>query len=416
MTPMPRELRSANVDRDLPVPAGSDSPLTVRRLREGVDRWQTPVPDNAILLTPQETAHAIESFASETVLHIPDAADADVAAGDEGELPLFTAERVTHLTIVQPIDAVRDLRAVADDAGVITVAPLAPRSMNGRFPALVGAAALLGAVLGIALAFRTDPRQTAGDVKPAAPPPVVSASANFLSSSRAPGFVPLATGVAPQQLRTDASTSTDRAPSDPPGLPHPATGEAIAEPAQSLAVVQSRRPDVLTEPAVVPILMPAPGIETKTAIAPENDAPAARPPAVAALTPPSERAADPRTSPVRPIEATRGDGAANSAIAAVLDRYRTAFNDLNAEAARSVWPGADVKGLGRAFGALKEQQLSFDDCAITLRGDSAVADCRGTASYVPKVGRKAQRVEARQWRFQVEKRETGWLIQSVAAR
>jgi hypothetical protein len=100
----------------------------------------------------------------------------------------------------------------------------------------------------------------------------------------------------------------------------------------------------------------------------------------------------------------------------VLDRYRTAFNDLNAEAARSVWPGADVKGLGRAFGALKEQQLSFDDCAITLRGDSAVADCRGTASYVPKVGRKAQRVEARQWRFQVEKRETGWLIQSVAAR
>ena len=113
---------------------------------------------------------------------------------------------------------------------------------------------------------------------------------------------------------------------------------------------------------------------------------------------------------------TRTDTETTDAIATVLNRYRAAFNDLDVEAARSVWPAADIKGLGRAFDGLLEQQLSFDDCAITLRGDRAVANCRGTATYVPKVGRRNPRVETRQWHFEVQRYASGWLIESVAAR
>ena len=66
-------------------------------------------------------------------------------------------------------------------------------------------------------------------------------------------------------------------------------------------------------------------------------------------------------------------------------------------AARAVWPTVDAKALGRAFDQLQQQTLEFDECAIAVTGARAVASCGGNARYVPKVGNKSPRTEARQW-------------------
>ena len=394
MTPMARELRRAREDQGRPESAASEPSLPVRRLREGVEHWQSPAPDGAILLPSAEMTHAIESFASETTLdtqYVAHAGDGATAADE-----LF-------------------LHEVAHDVGVIAAPPPLPaRWLNTRVLTLGAAASLLGAVLGAGAAFRTAPRPATVVIRQATEPAVGTVSVDLLTSARAHSFVPLHSGVAPRRLETGARESIDRVLADPRPVSHPSNVDAV-KPASAVATVQSRRAEVLTEPAVIPTRVPATAAEPATSIVPANDAPA---PAsrVAALTAAPESTGDARTSLPRATEAPRVEAVANTAIAAVLDRYRTAFNDLDAQGARTVWPGADIKSLDRAFGALKEQQLSFDDCAITLHGDSAIADCRGTATYVPKVGRKAPRVEARHWRFQVEKRATGWLIQSVAAR
>jgi hypothetical protein len=46
----------------------------------------------------------------------------------------------------------------------------------------------------------------------------------------------------------------------------------------------------------------------------------------------------------------------------------------------------------------------------------AVAVCSGTASYVPRVGKKARRGDQRQWEFELSKADDGWLIDTVSAR
>jgi hypothetical protein len=182
---------------------------------------------------------------------------------------------------------------------------------------------------------------------------------------------------------------------------------------RALDQIVARRPPVQTPSVPAAFASPAPlePIAASRVVTPAVALPASgvvpRPPG------PVETAGDPRT---RATETAAASTVAESnAIESVLYRYRDAFNTLNAAAARTVWPAADVKALERAFDRLKEQQLRFDDCAITVRGERAAADCRGTATYVPKVGNKNPRIESRQWSFEVRKQPGGWLIQSVVA-
>jgi hypothetical protein len=99
-----------------------------------------------------------------------------------------------------------------------------------------------------------------------------------------------------------------------------------------------------------------------------------------------------------------------------LSRYRTAFSGLDASAAGAVWPSVDQKALGRAFARLEQQRLTFESCAIDVRGLRAVATCKGTADYVPKVGNKSSRTDSRQWVFDLRKVEERWLIDTVNSR
>jgi hypothetical protein len=101
------------------------------------------------------------------------------------------------------------------------------------------------------------------------------------------------------------------------------------------------------------------------------------------------------------------------AIRAVLDRYQTAFSHLDASTAKAIWPSVDEKALGRAFGQLERQEVVLDGCDVKVAGQRAAAACRGQSSYVPRVGNKAARVEARRWAFTLRKTGESWVIEAV---
>ncbi len=96
-----------------------------------------------------------------------------------------------------------------------------------------------------------------------------------------------------------------------------------------------------------------------------------------------------------------------------LQRYRAAYDALDAGSAQSVWPSVNRDALARAFADLVVQQLRFDTCGIDVSGASAHATCRGTARYVPRVGARDERTEPRVWTFALRKSGVGWLIDSA---
>jgi hypothetical protein len=96
-----------------------------------------------------------------------------------------------------------------------------------------------------------------------------------------------------------------------------------------------------------------------------------------------------------------------------LQRYRAAYDALDATSAQEVWPSVNRSALARAFGDLSLQQLRFDSCGIELRGNAANATCRGTARYVPRVGARDEKIEPRIWTFALHKDGIRWLIDSA---
>ena len=97
----------------------------------------------------------------------------------------------------------------------------------------------------------------------------------------------------------------------------------------------------------------------------------------------------------------------------VLDRYQHAFSHLDASKAKAIWPSVDEKALGRAFGQLERQEVVLEGCDVKVAGQRAAAACRGQSSYVPRVGNKAARVEARRWAFTLRKIGESWIIEAV---
>jgi hypothetical protein len=100
----------------------------------------------------------------------------------------------------------------------------------------------------------------------------------------------------------------------------------------------------------------------------------------------------------------------------ILLEYRSAYDRLDAESAQAVWPSVDVRALARAFDSLTSQQLSFDNCQLDIAGEAATAECRGSATYTPKIGNRAPRLEPRRWTFHLRKAGDGWKIQSAQTR
>jgi hypothetical protein len=102
-------------------------------------------------------------------------------------------------------------------------------------------------------------------------------------------------------------------------------------------------------------------------------------------------------------------------IRTTLAELRAAYSQLDAGAAREVWPSVDVDALARAFEGLKAQELRFDHCDVTVDGTRARAACTGEAVYVPRVGGPGSTSAARAWTFELTRRRERWTIASARA-
>ncbi|MDQ3938115.1 MAG: hypothetical protein M3253_05480, partial [Chloroflexota bacterium] len=61
------------------------------------------------------------------------------------------------------------------------------------------------------------------------------------------------------------------------------------------------------------------------------------------------------------------------------------------------------------------QYVSLGQCDVRISGTAARADCRGEATWTPKVGGGTQ-TAARQWRFDLAQKEDEWIITQATVR
>jgi hypothetical protein len=119
-----------------------------------------------------------------------------------------------------------------------------------------------------------------------------------------------------------------------------------------------------------------------------------------------ESPAAPPTAGDRTAAEPRADTAA---IRRTLARYEAAYTDLDASAARAVWPSVDQRALARAFEGLAAQRIALNDCDVLVTGSTARATCSGAATWTAKVG-GVQRSEARRWAFELKNEAGSWQI------
>jgi tetratricopeptide (TPR) repeat protein len=191
--------------------------------------------------------------------------------------------------------------------------------------------------------------------------------------------------------------------------PVPAPAPPTAPPPSQAALPASRPPAQLGSAASQPppsVAPPPLQLQEVTAPVPVVNHPA----------PPSRSVAEaaplPLVVPATPVATMNDD---ELQVKQVLQRYRVAYEGLDAQSAQAVWPAVNEVALARAFDGLESQRLTFDACSVELRGSHAVATCRGSARYVPKVGSRQPRIEPRTWSFALRKVGADWKIDNARA-
>jgi hypothetical protein len=188
--------------------------------------------------------------------------------------------------------------------------------------------------------------------------------------------------------------------------PRPVAMQPREEPAPEPRVVEAPFvPRTRLLPAVEPVLPPPP-VPTSAATPASMSLPISS--AVPRTPEPAVAAPVPSVQPPKVDEV--------GLVKQVLQRYRTAYDGLDAQSAQAVFPAVNQAALARAFDGLESQTLTFDACDVQLRGgEMAVATCRGSARYVPKIGSREPRVEPRTWNFSLHKAGDDWTIDSARA-
>ena len=103
-------------------------------------------------------------------------------------------------------------------------------------------------------------------------------------------------------------------------------------------------------------------------------------------------------------------------VRALLERYRTAYERLDASAASRAWPSVNRQALARAFADLNSQSLKFDSCKIDVADTRGVASCRGRSTYVARVGSRTPYSREGEWTFALRKTGDEWQIDTVRSR
>lgn len=265
------------------------------------------------------------------------------------------------------------------------------------------------------------------------------------SSTKLPAAPTPAAEIPGAETRRAAPPVSERRPAAARSATPPAgTPERVSEPRRTIDRPGPDRPPVQaggpapvptravdTVPAPVPPATSTTGIRaTESVQGPRLDPPPITVPGAPASTP---AVAGPLTAPSAPASATVAAASAPSALSPspvpaarvvtptdlieiVLGRYASAFSALDASRAKAVWPNVNERNLARAFESLEQQEFDLGACAITVTTPRAVATCRGTARYTPRVGNKRTRTESRQWTFRLENKGEIWSIASVESR
>jgi hypothetical protein len=214
---------------------------------------------------------------------------------------------------------------------------------------------------------------------PAAPAAAPTLSADLFEAPETATPVPVVTQVDSAPLRPAASARELRARVETPA--------PVGERAQVTRFVERSLPSPAVErpsPASVPVER------------------------VPEVTPAVTRSVDP--PPVAQAALVVDDPAL---IRDALQRYRRAYNALDARLAHAVYPGVDETALTHAFEGLRSQSLEFEACSVDPYGESARAVCRGQARYVTKIGSREPRSEPRVWTFRLRKDDGDWTIESA---
>jgi hypothetical protein len=96
-------------------------------------------------------------------------------------------------------------------------------------------------------------------------------------------------------------------------------------------------------------------------------------------------------------------------VRSVLRDYTRAYERLDVQAAKAIWPSVDDRALRRAFQQLDGQQVRFASCGVSVTERAANARCRGEATYRPKVG-SVLRLTQREWTFNLARDNDRWQI------
>jgi hypothetical protein len=216
---------------------------------------------------------------------------------------------------------------------------------------------------------------------------------------------PVATIAAAVALKPQSSASEQRRTADREALS--ARAAEADQPVRTMPAIATR-PQVEPTPTGpltitnLPARPPTPVLEMPSA--------ATVPPAVVPPQPSTSASAERPEPAALPSVAARTE---RSEIQRTLAQYRAAYDLLDAQAAQAVWPSVDVRALARAFDTLASQQLAFETCELQIAGESATAECRGSATYAPKIGNRGPKLEPRRWTFRLKKQGEEWKIQSA---
>ncbi len=368
--------------------------------------------------------------------HRIDAARAAIARGK-------LREATSALDEVRELDPnLPELAALA--AACQALGASARRSHRG--PWLAAAAAFAALVLGASLIEESgglQPRRLAAVaplVEPATPPALTSdvaadaPTAIATSGSAAadepiePPPPPSAASGAETASLSPSTTSLSRAPAAPPApvreaaTPPPAARVDLSAPPIAPPVQLGKRLPVVPVPSPPAPQDAATSVPITRAVAPLRAAPEPPSPSIevpARFSRPAASSANPPAGSVMTAAPVANAVATVTPdellVKQALQRYRTAYEGLDARSAQAVWPAVNQVALARAFEGLESQRLTFESCSLQLAGDHAMATCRGTARYVPKIGSREPRIEPRVWSFALRKIGAEWKIDSARA-
>jgi hypothetical protein len=273
-----------------------------------------------------------------------------------------------------------------------------------RVAGLAAAAGVAGVALVSWLVFGR------GESRPPATAPGTGATLEPARSS--PGSEPATTpAVSPAVAPPGAS------PAAPENLPAPIRPEADPAPVE----VAPRRP-VETAPSPPAQREPEPVRPEPPVV--ERPAPVEAPPVTAPTgpRPEPEPAIESRPEPVAPPPAeVRPEPTPvedpTAGVRAALERYRAAYQALDAAAVKSAWPGLDAaaqRQVARAFEGYHSIAMSISDCRYEVDGDRATARCRVTQTIDVKVGRDLESTQ--DVVFGLRRAGAGWTITERTAR